>query len=35
MSCATMQQKGLCVYPKGDREDDCHVFGYTGGDSHW
>lgn len=35
MSCATMQQKGLCVYPQGNREDDCHVFGYEGGDALW
>lgn len=35
LSCATIQEKGLCVYPKGEREEDCEVFGYEGGDRYY
>ena len=31
MSCATIQSKGLCVYSRDDRQDDCDAFGYEGG----
>lgn len=35
MSCATLQSKGLCVYERGEREDSCHAFGYSGGIQDW
>jgi len=34
MSCQTIQEKGLCVYEKGERED-CETFGWKGGQASW
>lgn len=31
MSCASLQSKGLCVYERGEREEECDAFGYEGG----
>lgn len=35
MSCASIQAKGLCVYDKGDRAEECPHYGYTGGDREY
>ena len=35
MSCATIQSKGLCVYDRHDRQDECDAFGYPGGNQDW
>jgi len=34
MSCQTIQEKGLCVYEKGEREE-CPTFGWRGGQCSW
>lgn len=34
MSCQTVQEKGLCVYDREERED-CPTFGWRGGQNNW
>ena len=35
MSCANLQSKGLCVYKRGERADECPHYGYSGGDREY
>lgn len=35
MSCAKLQSKGLCVYPKGERQEQCPHYGYRGGEREY
>ena len=35
MSCASIQEQGLCVFKKGERSNECEAFGYPGGNQDW
>jgi len=35
MSCASIQEKGLCVFQRDERSDECDAFGYPGGQQEW
>lgn len=35
VSCARMQEEGLCVYARGEREGSCEAYGYPGGRMDW
>lgn len=35
MSCSKIQSKGLCVFSKGERAEECPHYGYNGGDKEY